>query len=373
MMEKVRTVLFIAPLPPPVTGQSVACEALCEELIRRGVEVVPLNINKRSLRSGNGTIGRFWEILLLLFRLALMRRDFDLVYFTPAESLLGNAKDLAVFRVLGRMICKTFIHMHGGAGMRELLSERHPKVKAANANFLSKVSGAIVLGERLRSVYEGVVPMERIHVVRNFAHDDLFSGWREIRKKLSNNATLRVLYLSNLLPGKGYDDLLEAVLSLPPQVTSRLSVDFAGGFESEKHRVEFLRRISAVPFIKYHGLVGGGMKRELLVSAHVFCLPTYYPYEGQPISILEAYASGCAVITTDHSGILDIFEPEKNGILVKKRQPESIAEAIVRFMGDPVLLRRTALVNAREARMTYRRRHHLSQLCKVLGVGELVS
>jgi glycosyltransferase involved in cell wall biosynthesis len=63
----------------------------------------------------------------------------------------------------------------------------------------------------------------------------------------------------------------------------------------------------------YHGdssaciIVDGPGKKNLFSEAHIFCLPTYYPYEGQPIAILEAFASGCVVITTNHSGISDFF------------------------------------------------------------------
>ena len=69
----------------------------------------------------------------------------------------------------------------------------------------------------------------------------------------------------------------------------------------------------------------GEKKRRLFAEAHVFCLPTYYSYyEGQPISILEAYASGCVVITTDHGGICDIFKDKINGFRVEKRSCLSI-------------------------------------------------
>lgn len=47
-----------------------------------------------------------------------------------------------------------------------------------------------------------------------------------------------------------------------------------------------------------------------------FALPTRYPNEGQPISILEAMGNGMFIITTDHAGIPDIVDTE-NGIVLK--------------------------------------------------------
>ena len=47
-------------------------------------------------------------------------------------------------------------------------------------------------------------------------------------------------------------------------------------------------------------------------------MPTRYPNEGQPISILEAMGNGMFIITTDHAGIPDIVEDGVNGIVMGK-------------------------------------------------------
>lgn len=51
-----------------------------------------------------------------------------------------------------------------------------------------------------------------------------------------------------------------------------------------------------------------------------FALPTRYPNEGQPISILEAMGNGMFIITTDHAGIPDIVEDGVNGIVIFNEQ-----------------------------------------------------
>jgi glycosyltransferase involved in cell wall biosynthesis len=359
-------VLFVAPLPPPTTGQSLACQVLLDELHARGDDVTVININKASLKSGVGSIGRILEIAGFLWRLLVDRRRYDLVYYTPAESYAGGLKDLCVYLVLGRRLRHAFIHMHGGAGMRRLLSDEYPGVRAINAFFLRRMRGVVVLGRTFVSMYATLIPANRIKIVANFAQDDLFADRDSLRRKFLASTKLRVLYLSNLIPGKGYDDLLEAVALLSDEQRSNLTVDFAGLFESEEARQDFMHRISTLDCVKYHGGVFGEKKRDLLLGAHVFCLPTYYPYEGQPISILEAYAAGCAVVTTAHSGIPDVFEGEKNGVLVQARSPQSIAAALERVSREPRLVRRCALTNARVARRLYTRRRHLERLVGVL-------
>lgn len=359
-------ILFIAPLPPPVTGQSIASLALRDDLEHRKHEVCSINLRKKSFRSGFNSLGRVFEIMGVIAKVLVARLSTSHAYFTVAESVAGNLKDLLIYLCLLGRLDTTYIHLHGGAGMRLLLSQRHPWLRRINGFFLNRLAGVIVLGERLESIYDNLVAPDRLHVVRNFAPDDTFVSLAQLRKKLSNGEPIRILYLSNLLPGKGYVDLLAAVKLLPSRILQGLQIDFAGGFETESDHTAFLEAIKDVPQVKYHGTVQGELKKQLLMQAHIFCLPTYYPYEGQPISILEAYASGCAVVTTDHSGIFDIFTPGVNGLEVEKKNPQSIAAAITTLTMDSRLLRKYCLVNARIARLEYRIEKHLQQLRSVL-------
>lgn len=356
------SVLFVAPLPPPMTGQSIASLALRDDLLQRRHPVRVVDLSKQSFRSGFSSLGRVVEIAGVIAKVVAARFSTNHAYFTVAESVAGNLKDLLIYLCLLGRLDTTYIHLHGGAGMRPLLSQRHPWLRRLNGLFLRRLGGVIVLGDRLASIYDGLVPPDRVHIVKNFAPADTFVTLAQLREKLAGRPPLRLLYLSNLLPGKGYDDLLAAVKLLPRGVLQGLQIDFAGGFESEADQQAFLQAIRDVPQVKYHGTVQGEVKRRLLKQAHVFCLPTYYPYEGQPISILEAYASGCAVLTTDHSGIFDIFTPGTHGLAVEKKNPQSIAAAITVLASDALQLRRFCVANARTARREYRVEKHLHQL-----------
>lgn len=360
-------VLFIAPLPPPVTGQSVAAQALIAQLNADGHAIVPINLNKNTFRQGISSLSRVIEILSVTWRTWRAGRDFDTVYLTTAESLFGNLKDMLLLAVLGRLRTKTWLHLHGGAGMRTLLANRTGLVGRLNGFFLRHVAGVIVLGDRLAPIFEGYVGSDRVRVVKNFAPDSLFLGAERVAEKWSHTLVLRVLFLSNLLPGKGHEELLQAIRSLPPELVTRFRFDFAGGFESPAAKERFNAAITDLPDVFYHGVVHGEAKQELLANAHVFCLPTFYPYEGQPISILEAYASGCVVLTTDHSGIFDIFTPSENGWEVHPRSPSSIVAVLEALAAAPIDAAKLARRNRDEAESKYTRKVHLHALYTVLG------
>lgn len=76
--------------------------------------------------------------------------------------------------------------------------------------------------------------------------------------------------------------------------------------------------------------------RPFLAQCGVFVLPSYYR-EGIPRTILEALATGRAVVTSDRPGCAETVQPGVSGWVVPPRDPEALAEALARFQADPGL------------------------------------
>jgi glycosyltransferase involved in cell wall biosynthesis len=75
--------------------------------------------------------------------------------------------------------------------------------------------------------------------------------------------------------------------------------------------------------------------------------------DNMPASVLEAYASGCAVVATNAGGVPAILTDETHGLLVKCNDPGATATAILRLLGDQGLVDQLTL-NARETCEKYR-------------------
>ncbi|WP_420361363.1 glycosyltransferase family 4 protein [Ensifer canadensis] len=71
--------------------------------------------------------------------------------------------------------------------------------------------------------------------------------------------------------------------------------------------------------------------RPYLAACSVFVLPSYYR-EGIPRSILEAMATGRAIITTDLPGCRQTVDPGVNGVLIEPRSVSSLVEAMEGFI-----------------------------------------
>lgn len=343
--------LVIAPLPPPITGHSLASRVLVDALRQRHeVEVVDLSPGSR--HDGRVTALRLREVARILGAVRRGQASADAIYLTIAESLAGNVKDLAIYAACARRPQRVVLHLHGGTIGQELFARR-PLLRRANALFIRRMGAVIVTGPSHQPIFEGLIARDRVHIVPNFATDDMFIPAPDFAAKWIAARPLRVLYLSAMTAAKGCLDLLQAYGKLPNEARDALRLDFAGRFESVTEEQSFRERIRDCAGIHYHGLVEGEKKRRLFAEAHVFCLPTAMR-EGQPLSILEAYAAGCAVITTGRPGIRDVFADGINGFQLAERTPAALIASLSRALQDVDTLRSMAGHNRETAEKRYR-------------------
>lgn len=358
-------ILFIAPIPPPITGHSLAAKVFLDYLTPfSNLEVV--NLSKQSFKGGADTIKRFLEIGILLNQIFQKKRNKDLIYLTISESLAGNIKDLFIYLICYGELSKTYIHLHGGS-IDILLFKKYPFIKWLNKLFYKRIRGVIVLGKSHLSIFEDLIPKQNIHIIPNFAEDYLFSNDINIRNKFKNTNKVKILFLSNLISGKGYNEIVDAFLGLDNELKQMLSIDFAGAFESEVDKNYFLEKINNINEINYQGIVFGQRKKQLFDMAHVFMLPTSLS-EGQPISILEAYATGCAVAVTNSGGICDIFQDKINGFEIINQTPLEIREVMKKILYKKDLLLQFAFDNFNIAKKKYTTSIYNQALQNVLSI-----
>ena len=70
-----------------------------------------------------------------------------------------------------------------------------------------------------------------------------------------------------------------------------------------------------------------------LQAMDIFCLPSY-GNEGVPQGIMQAMLCRLPIISTDVGSILEVLQPEKNGLLVKTKDVATVKEAIDSLVSD---------------------------------------
>lgn len=332
-----KKILLLGPFPinkEGITGQSIANETLYNGL-KDKYNVDKINTYKNTgfenkEDQGKFKIKKFLKIMTNIFSEAklIIKNKYDVIYMTPGQSFLG------FLRFAPYMMCTFFldkpcyIHIHGG-NFRNMYNAQSKMRKKILEYFFKRIAGAIVLGESLKKMFVGLIDNKKIFVCENGVQDEIIATKKEIKEKKNkffSEEKKKVLYLSNLMKEKGILEVLEVSKCFNE---NEIEFNLAGAIEPnikeivEKYLKEYPQKLF------YHGIVNGVYKKKLLLDSDIFILPTYYSNEGQPISILEAYVNGCAVITDENiGGIKDIFKDSINGKNCKNRDRKSIYIAI---------------------------------------------
>jgi glycosyltransferase involved in cell wall biosynthesis len=145
-----------------------------------------------------------------------------------------------------------------------------------------------------------------------------------------------VLFLGKLGKAKGVDDLLQACAELTQRCPS---LHLALGGDGDRSAVQQQAdALGVARHVELLGWVQGEQKTRLLNSCRIYVLPSYF--EGLPMSILEAMASGVPVIATAIGGIPEAIQDGVEGYLLAPGDVQGLADRIARLLADDALAQR---------------------------------
>ena len=159
---------------------------------------------------------------------------------------------------------------------------------------------------------------------------DKEKGEREKDKKI------RFLFVGRLEEQKGCRDLIQATRILVEK-TKNFGILLVGDGSQRKMLENLTKENKLGSYVTFLGKVGDEELRELYCTSDAFVLPSLW--EGLPLTLLEAWSAKLPVIVTNVGGISDICVDERNGLIVRPKDPESIAEAMLRLIEDEELRR----------------------------------
>jgi len=368
--------ILAGPLPPPVCGQTLSFRMLVEELERRELPCRVVNlaagsgeqlgaVTPRRLGGYAAALGRF---------LGLAAGPRTTVYLAISQSRAGFVRDCALIHSARLFGHRVVLHLRGGNYDRFYAAQPRP-LRALVRATLRRADRILVLGERLRAGFSFEPAVAgRIAVVPNgFPEAD---EPRAAPKTLPPGGPVRLLYLSNLVETKGWLDVLAAVRVLRDRLgADAVRCDFHGAFmvSRDDARVRnaahgralfeaFVAEHGLQGVVRWHGQTTGAAKRAALEEAHVFLLPTGYENEGQPVSIIEAMAYGCVVVSTDFRAIPELVDDGVTGLLVPYGNPEAIAAAVEGLARDPARFAAMSRAALERFHARFTRARHLERL-----------
>lgn len=353
MPEAKPKLLVLGSVPPPVNGATVYFETLLGTQVAQQFDVRFLNLKFYEAigDSGRFSLKKVIRLMICTVRLCfiLMRFRVDLVYAAISFNKLSFTKDIILVmlcRLFGRKVVACIL----GIGLEELYHRSGWLSKRFIRYGLSLYS---IFISPSRQMYEKhfakLVPLQKERTVPFgiFTDADAFS-----RRLLNPSDPIRVIFYSNLIKSKGTDEAVRAV-SLVSQQHPNVRFLFVGAWDSEVHRnavMDIVKAEKIQNYVEFRGVVHGEERKACLQTSDIFLLPTYYQFEGLPLSILEAMSYGCAIIATDHSAISAALTDGVNGLFCRPGDPDDIAQKIGILVEDRQLLLKMQENGARKFR-----------------------
>jgi glycosyltransferase involved in cell wall biosynthesis len=222
-------------------------------------------------------------------------------------------------------------------------------------NFILKKSDLILCQSQIWSnFYQNLtkLPSQRFAIIKNWI-DPLPYIEIPIHKKQSTQ--INVLMLGWVEKNKGIYDLLSIVKEHREQLLNYKFIICGKGSELKAIN-NLVVKNDLNSFFKFNGWVKGEDKINELKKADIFVLPSYR--EGLPNSLLEAMASGRAIIASSVGAIPDVIIDDVNGMLITPGNKKKLLESIIKLGASQPL--REKIGN--NARSTIIKQHDISNV-----------
>lgn len=300
------------------------------EWLPQEIRYIPVSMKRGISLSGIGAMLKMAKI----FR----REKFDLVqYSTPNASLYASmAAKLAGIPV--RLYCQWGIAYVGFRGIKRKVFKAVEKLVCGLSTWVQPDS----FGNLKFCREEGLYSEKKSSVIWNGSASGVSlekfdisqkNRWRnDIRSLLGIQENAFVYgFLGRITRDKGINELLcayQRLLKVQPNTYLMLVGSVEKGETLEPSLYEWAQKERRVLFCGYTSVV-----EQYMSAMDVYILPSYR--EGFGSAVVEAEAMGVPVIVSDIPGPTDAMVENETGLVVKKADPDSLYEAMLRMKDDP--------------------------------------
>ena len=269
------------------------------------------------------------------------------------ETIGGFFAFKSSFSQLIRGCAVDVIHIHGrlAALLLSLIRVKMPIVYTLHDSSPWVCSYDSVMEEKIRKIAYATIEIricrrsDHIIAVSKTIKDELISRWNICEEKIAvipsgvdpnffepgKNKSDYCLFVGQLTRRKGVEYLIRAVNRLSKNIQCIIT----GEGPERACLIKSVNELDLSSKIVFTGAVPFNRLKSLYAHAGFFVLPSIS--EGLPLTILEAMASGCPVIASRVSGVIDLVEDGHNGFLVEPRDVITLSDRIEVLAGDPKL------------------------------------
>jgi glycosyltransferase involved in cell wall biosynthesis len=198
---------------------------------------------------------------------------------------------------------------------------QHLLLRPATKFNIKRADVLFSLGGKLTEIHKKIAPGTAISEIPIGITPD----WLVRPEELKTNNSKGFVFIGRYERRKGIEEL-SYVLKTSGHGIDNAEFHFIGPIPENK-------QIKGLPKVKYYGAINDENRiKEILRNCDVLICPSWS--EGMPTVILEAMASGCAIIATDVGAVSEQVDAS-NGILIEPGNKPELKAAIERMIALP--------------------------------------
>ncbi len=319
-IKQVPVVIF-TPLGPRGAGGGI--DRITNNLLAEGDRGRPTRLSALTTR-GQSLARSPLHMGLAIFHIVWKQRanGIQLAHFNVSQHGSVTRKALLA-KLCHRLGIPYVIHIHGSTFHKYAAGLTGRKLRRLKT-FLYRAESLIVLGQVWKDRVLQILPeiSSKIVVVPNSSQERRTSPARA-------DKVPQVLFLGRVGDRKGAYDLIHALGLLPRTLEYRAIIAGDGDL---KKATGLIQKLDLAERVRVVGWVGAEQVDDLLQSSAILALPSYD--ENLPMSVIEAFSAGLAVIATPVGAVSDILSDGQNGILVQPGDVEALGRALDRLIQD---------------------------------------
>jgi glycosyltransferase involved in cell wall biosynthesis len=195
----------------------------------------------------------------------------------------------------------------------------------------------------------------RVHLSYHGLNLDRFAPYTGTRPARDGTGeAVRIVSVGRAVPKKGYDVLLRALALLPDGLNWRFT--HMGDGRERKGLQALAAELGIAERLEWCGAVDQGEVLAEYRASDIFALACRITADGDrdglPNVLVEAASQGLVCVTTNISGIPELFRDGENGMLVPPEDAPALARALEAAIRDPALRDRLGGAAAARVRAT---------------------
>ena len=164
-------ILLLGKLPPPYMGPSIGTEILLKSCLKNKFELIHLNtkINNQINSFGRWSLGKVIRNISIYFKMISLvgKTKPDIVLIPISQTTTGFLKD-SLFVLIARLFNRKIVLQLLGSNFKTWVSHSSPITKWYVKCILKQTKGVIVLGNKLKYLFQDYYSNDKIFVVGMF-------------------------------------------------------------------------------------------------------------------------------------------------------------------------------------------------------------